>query len=289
MIINTQEEIYTNSLLALEGTKMEGYPIHNFIPDLDLGIQYIKLEKENEEALYQSGVKWPKIFHQDISLAGKENGIRIVQVFETDKKDIVQSRLNSILGKSKRIYARKCEIVELTDIKDFFIDNHIQKYVFSKLKYGLVYDGELVAAATFSKAKRVAAEYKGLNVWELVRYANLLNHTVVGGASKLFTHFTRNNNFDMVISYADRRYSAYKNTLYDNLGFEHSHDSLANYFYYRPETKILESRMKYQKNKLNALAGFNFDPSKTEYQNCLNNGLQKIWDCGNAVYVYFNV
>ena len=28
-----------------------------------------------------------------------------------------------------------------------------------------------------------------------------------------------------------------------------------------------------------------FDNSKTEVENCYNNGLRRIWDCGNLIFV----
>ena len=32
----------------------------------------------------------------------------------------------------------------------------------------------------------------------------------------------------------------------------------------------------------------NYDPNLTEYENMLNNGYDKIYDCGNLIYLYNN-
>ena len=38
------------------------------------------------------------------------------------------------------------------------------------------------------------------------------------------------------------------------------------------------------KHKLTKLFD-NFDNLKTEVENCYNNGLRRIWDCGNLIFV----
>lgn len=45
-----------------------------------------------------------------------------------------------------------------------------------------------------------------------------------------------------------------------------------------------ESRNKYQKHKLKNLLE-NFDPKLSEIENMVNNGFDRIWDCGNKVFV----
>jgi hypothetical protein len=119
--------------------------------------------------------------------------------------------------------------------------------------------------------------------WELIRYCNSLNTSVVGGASRLFKHFLRNHT-GSIIYYADRRHS--QGGLYENLGFEFSHNSDPNYYYYEnKQPYILESRQKYQKHKLPALLE-NFDQNQTESVNMYNHGYRKIYDCGNQVWVF---
>ena len=52
--------------------------------------------------------------------------------------------------------------------------------------------------------------------------------------------------------------------------------------------KILKKnfyRIKYQKHKLPRLLN-NFDPDLTEWENMKNNGFDRIWDCGNDVWVW---
>ena len=63
------------------------------------------------------------------------------------------------LGKTPtKIYARKCEIREITDnklVREFLDENHIQGFIGSKIRLGLFYENELVSLMMFGK-RRVA-------------------------------------------------------------------------------------------------------------------------------------
>lgn len=129
------------------------------------------------------------------------------------KKDIVQSRLKNLLHcqSMQRIYARKCVVrsVEHNVAVEFLDKNHMQGACQSKYQYGLYYNDELVSIMTFGKS-RFKKEF------ELTRFCNKLNVTVVGGASKLLRHFLQDHvEIEEIISYADRRLST--GNLYDKL------------------------------------------------------------------------
>jgi hypothetical protein len=129
---------------------------------------------------------------------------------------------------------------------------------------------------TFGKRK-----ITGKTKLELLRFCNKLNTQVIGGASKLFKHFVRNNEFEEIISYADRRWS--NGNLYEQLGFEFSHKSAPSYWYII--NGKLVHRSVYMKHKLPSLLK-DFDPNLTEWENMQMNGFDRIWDCGCLVYRY---
>ncbi len=198
--------------------------------------------------------------------------------YEINKKgDIVKSMISSRLGLNQKIYARKCVIKEVSskESKQFQIDNHIQGSAVSSINYGLYYEDELVALMTFAKS-RFNKKYD----WELVRYCNKLDLTVVGGASKLFNWFLKNND-GSIISYANRRYS--NGNLYHLLKFKLTDSTRPNYMYFR--NSVLLSRVKCQKHKLSKLLE-NFDEKMSEKENMKNNGYNRIYDCGNYVFVF---
>jgi very-short-patch-repair endonuclease len=212
----------------------------------------------------------------------KEHGVRLIRVFEDEykhKKEIVLSRLSSILGKSEnKIYARNCTIKEIDSetSRKFLESNHIQGNVNASVKYGLFHEEILVAVMTFSRPR-----YDKTSEWELIRFASILNTNVVGGASKLFSHFKKIVNPKSIVSYCDLRYGT--GVVYEKLGFTFSHQTNSNYFYYKGGMR--HSRVKFQKHKLEGLLEY-FDPLKSETENMSNNGYLKIHDSGNLVFRY---
>jgi hypothetical protein len=128
---------------------------------------------------------------------------------------------------------------------------------------------------TFGKGRNIM---NGSNYeWELLRFCNKINHTVIGGASKLFKHFINENNPNNIISYADIRWS--EGSLYDILGFNYVKTSQPNYFYII--NKKREHRYKFRKD---ILISEGFDSNKTEHEIMSERGYNRIYDCGNLVY-----
>ena len=60
--------------------------------------------------------------------------------------------------------------------------------------------------------------------------------------------------------------------------------SKPNYFYFKKDVLEIESRVKYQKHKLPNLLE-NFDSNLTEWENMQNNEFNRIFDCGNLVFI----
>ena len=115
-------------------------------------------------------------------------GIRLVQIFEdewNERQEQVKNKLAPILGvlKQPRVYARNTEVrtIGLEDYGAFYKDNHIQGCPRASISYGLFHDNELVAAMSFTV---------NYGYMELVRYAT--SKQVVGGFSKLVSHFKKN-------------------------------------------------------------------------------------------------
>jgi hypothetical protein len=215
-----------------------------------------------------------------------ENGIELVHILDYEwifKKPIIQSILINKLNKNtNNIYARKCELRVIKDtkeIKDFLNINHIQGYSHASINLGLYYNNKLVSVMTFAKNRFK----KQANEWEMVRFCNLLNTNIVGGASKLFKYFNINLNLDKlpIISFADRRF--FRGDLYQKLGFEFANNTKPSYIYWK-NNKVLH-RMSCQKHKLPKLLD-KFDITKSEYENMKENGWYRVWDSGNSKWIY---
>lgn len=247
-----------------------------YIPDLKLGFEIDGLAWHSELRHKDRN------YHLDKTNLCKDQDVRLVHIFDSEwenKGEIVKSRISNLLGKNKTIYARKCTIKELTTIQEstFFNLTHIQGTIGSTISYGLFLEDELVAAMSFGKSR-----YNKSAEWELLRYSNTLYTSVVGGASKLFKFFIKEKSPNSVISYSDIRWNT--GNVYLNLGFSYTHSSGPNYWYTK-NYRMLESRIKFQKHKLANILP-NFDRTLTEWENMQNNGYDRIWDCGNSVYLW---
>lgn len=247
------------------------------IPSRKIAIEYNGLAWHGE-----ANGKKDKHYHLNKTNLANQKGYRLIHIFSNEwetQKDLVKSRLKNLLGKSQKIAARKCKIqsVDKKTAQQFLTANHIQGSCFHKTAYGLYYDNELVNLMTFGRS-RFNKNYDQ----ELLRYANKQGFTIQGGASKLFKHFLKNHSTTSVISYCDLRWNTGK--LYENLGFEFIKNTDPNYWYV-VNNKFLENRVKYQKHKLPDILE-SFDSNLTEWENMITNGYDRVWDCGNGVWVY---
>lgn len=132
----------------------------------------------------------------------------------------LKSRICSKLGLTKRIHGRLTEVIQITrpQAVQFLNENHLTGGTKAKTYLGLQNkNGELVAVATFSKKRSLGkgSEYKSS---ELIRYANRLNETVVGGLDKLLQHFIKEHRPNDIMTYVDREQSS--GDAFLKLGFE---------------------------------------------------------------------
>jgi transposase len=242
-----------------------------FIPEKNIAIEYCGIYFHSETFGNKS-----KDYHHIKYDECKKQDIKLITIFDNEwqnKKDIVKSILKAKLGKTdRRIYARNTKFVELSykDIREFELENHIQGTRPASKYYGLLYNDELVMTISIGKSR-----YNKNFQYETIRMTTKKNTLVVGGVSKLY----KNMNVGSCITYTDNRYGEGKSYL--SAGFTLSHISKPNYFYFhKSNTNTLYSRNKFQKHKIPGV-----DINKSEYQNMLDLGYDRIWDCGNAVYV----
>ena len=279
--------VYENELLDFICSVYSGKVVHGdrtvlFPLELDIYLPEKKIAIEFD-GLYWHSEKRGKdeSYHLGKTEACERNGIRLLHIFEDEWKShrqIVEDRIRSILGVGQsRVFARKCELKEVPakESNAFLEKNHLQGGDNSSVRYGLYCDGELVSVMTFGKP-RFSKSYD----WELIRFASKCGLRVIGGASKLLSHFRRSHS-GSIVSYADRRYS--DGRLYEALGFRKAGVSKPNYWYVNGESRL--SRYACQKHRLPALLGDGFDERLSETDNMLANGYDKVHDCGNLVYV----
>ncbi len=254
-------------------TILNGYEIDIYIPDYKLAIEC------NGDYWYSESTGKDRNYHLNKTNKCLEKGIQLIHIFESswnEKKDIWISIINNKLGKSNKIFARKCILKEVIkdEEKEFINENHLQGFSGSSICYGLYYNNELVCLMSFGKP-RFSNKYD----WELIRLCTKIGFNVIGGASKLLKHFHKNNK-GSIISYSDRLYS--DGGIYKKLGFTFSHYSKPGYFYFKHGKSF--NRQLFMKHLLHSKLDI-FDESKTESENMRLNGFHKVWDCGQGVWV----
>lgn len=269
---NVEIEMHNRTIISNGNSELDIY-----IPNKQLAIEFDGLYWHSE------CIKSDKNYHLNKTKICEDQEIHLVHIFENEwlyKQDIVKSRIKNLLGiYDKTIGARQCKVTAVDSKTSllFLDENHIQGKAISKVNLGLFYQDELVSLMTFSKP-RFSKQYD----WELVRFCNKLGWHIPGAASKLLQQFEKHYKPASLVSYADRRWSYSKKNVYQTLGFTLSHRSTPNYWYWK--NTEFSSRIKYQKHKL-AMLLETFDPELSEIDNMLANGYNRIFDCGNLVYV----
>ena len=257
--------------------------------EIDIFIENKKIAIEYDSFYWHSQSHVGKKYHLDKTEACEKLGIKLVHVFEDEwvtKQNIVKSKLKNICGIStERVYARNCSVREIKpkEKNDFLNETHIQGADKSKIKLGLFHSDELVAVMTFCELRISLGAKKQDGVFELSRFAT--SKSVIGGAGKIFKHFTRTYQPKQVISYADRRFSCIGSTLYDKLGFEFDGNTSVNYWYFKNGYHQRFHRFNFRKSELSKKLK-SFDVSLTEYENMQLNGYDRIYDCGSLRYIW---
>lgn len=226
-------------------------------------------------------------YHLEKTKKTYEKNIKLIHIFGDElllKQDIVFSRLKHTLGLTiNKINGRECEIKEIsaTEKEEFMTRNHIQADTFSKINIGLFYDNQIVSAISFGKPRLALRQKQKFNEYELIRFANKINHQIVGGFSKLLKYFIKTYQPEKIISYADIRWSGLeKNNVYSKNGFKFAGITPPTYWYTKPKEHLKRyHRFNFRKDKL---IREGFDANKTEWEIMQNRGFDRIWDCGNT-------
>jgi len=261
---------------------LDGNEIDIYIPEKKLAIEFNGIYWHSE--LYKD-----KQYHLNKTKLCNEKGIKLIHVYEDDwnfKKNIIKSRLKNELGLTEqKIYARKTQIKEVDSktASAFLNKNHLQGKVNGSIRYGLYHNNDLVSLMTFSKKRKNLGQISTEGHFELLRFCNILNTSVIGGASKLFKHFLKEIKPTEVISYALVEWTnGSKDSLYDNLGFkEVGHTGLSYWWVVDGERK---NRFNYRKDKL-VIEGF--DSNKTEIEIMNSRGYYRLFGCGNFKFKYY--
>lgn len=245
---------------------------YNAVPDFLRGVSQIRPDFKLSDDIFleTDGLFWHSELHREKwhhfrrREVFEEHGKRLLQFRENEIRNqgpIVKSIIENILGKTpNRVYARSCDIEEISG-PEFFQVNHLMGYAPGK-QIGLVVEGELLSLLSYKVLR---------GEMHIVRFANRLGYSVIGGFSKLLNHATRTFK-GKIVNFVDLRYGTGKFLI--NLGFQLENITLG--WSWTDGNRVF--------NRLKCRA--NMDPrclSEREYANELR--WFKIYDAGQAKYV----
>jgi hypothetical protein len=276
-LYNHIKSLYTGKIIKNDRIILEGKEIDVYMPDLGIAFEFNGIYYHSELFIGKD-----RVLNKKNLLS--EKGISLINIWEDDwelKKEIIKSRISSVFGLTQKIYARKCYIREISgkEEKDFLLKNHIQGYIPSKIKIALIENGEIVSLMTFGGYRKALGKDRIEGEYELLRFCNKLNTSVIGGASKLFKFFIRKYSPEKVISYQNNSWST--GNLYSNLGFTQIGITDPNYYWAKGNVRF--NRFNFRKDKL---VSQGYDKNKTEWEIMTERGYYRIWDLGNVKWEY---
>lgn len=173
----------------------DGRELDVYIPSHRLAIEF------NGMYWHSHSVLQDKNYHLSKTELCEAKGIQLLHIWESEwmgRGDVWKSIIRTKLGLSNRIYARGCQLVDVStdQAKLFHNKNHLNGYAAASQHVGLEYEGELVMCMS------VGLSRFGENSTEIIRSSCVLNTVIVGGISRLLTYINAD-----VVYYADRRLS----------------------------------------------------------------------------------
>lgn len=266
-----------NELVYNNDKKLIKLELDVYLPNRNIAIEYNGSYWHSEEYI-------DKNYHLNKTKLCNEKNVDLIHIFDDEwinKKEIVKSIICNKLGIiTNKIFARKTELkqVSIKDTKLFLSENHIQGYVNDQIRIGLYNNDELISIMTFGSNRKVLGGHRTQGNYELLRFANKINVTVIGAFSKLLNYFKKNYEYNSILTYSDIRY--FNGDIYKNNGFTLKHISKPGYTYLINHKR--EHRFKYRKDRL---VKEGFDINKTEHEIMLSRGIYRVYDCGNKVWL----
>jgi hypothetical protein len=161
----------------------------------------------------------------------------------------------------------------------FLEEYHIQGKTNSTIYLGAFYENELVAVMLFLKEKQ--------NNWNLNRFATSDKYYIYGISGKMFKYFKENYVYNVIKSFADRRWTNnMHDNLYTKLGFQLTKILPPDYRYFNSKVDRYKRFHKFLFRKQILHKKYNLPLNMTESEMTEKLGYTKIYDCGLLKYEY---
>lgn len=253
------------TVLSSDRSNATGYELDVYIPSACFAIEYNGLYWHSE------GARKDRDYHNRKTESCRKEGISLLHVFQDewrDKREVVESMIINRLGLSKKVWARKCEIAEMSssESRSFFEENHIDGDVRGIVTYGLFFEGKAVSAIKLRRPH--SKRWSGF--LEIARYACIKGTDVVGGHSRLIKHVQKKHS-ERLISYVDARFGGTGRHC-EMSGMILDHVSKHSFWWTDREKRY---------NRLYCRAA----DGRSETEEASRRKLLKIWGCSNYVFV----
>lgn len=271
------EYIRTLNVEVIENDRQQisPYELDVFIPKYNIAIEFCGLFWHNE-------LHVDKNYHLSKLERCNKKQIRLITIFEDEwnnKQEIIKKLLAYLMNQTNApsVGARECSVTYLTSKqkKQFLETNHILGNGRSSYDIGLVdKENQIVACLSVLETKK-----------EIIINRFCTSKQVVGGFSKLLKVLEKDKKTSNkpIVTFADRRFS--EGQLYLKTGFELLYVVKPDYYYVHNSKRFhkFNFRHKALRKKLDK-----YDSSLSEVQNCYNNGIFRIWNCGLLKFVRQN-
>lgn len=236
------------------------FRVNNFVADFFL-LEYNLVIEADGLYWHSDKTGTSKEYHKNKKDVYKDSNYSSLFFRENEilfKRDIVQSIILNKVGKSNKIFARKCEVKNIDNkIASLFCEeNHLMSSGRGR-SFGLYLNNDLVAVMRTTKLGR------GIDI---SRFCCKKNYSVVGGFSKILSYIKKEIKPEFIQTFIDLRYGEGK--YLSSLGFIKETEHLSFIWHKKLEC---HHRMKF--------------PGDSGYEK----GYNKIWDCGQAKYVNYIV
>ena len=289
VFINYKSSAYEDELNKLfpggirrDRAVLRGYEIDLYFPEKHIGLEF------NDTYWHSDIMKEPK-YHQIKSTIAHKEGIRLIHIFEyewnnpVNRQILIDSIQKSLgIGEVTILGGRECEVAEVSyaEVKNFLEYNHLQGSVPSSHCIAIKHNSNIVGVMTFGTPRFSGVESD--RDYELLRLCYARGIIVQGGSEKLFHYFLSKYNPDKIISYCD--ISKFSGKVYTRLGFKFKELTTPNYKWISIQTGDILTRYQTQKHILlkKGLGRL----GDTEVEIMQNLGYYRVYDCGNAKYIW---
>jgi hypothetical protein len=213
--------IYTGEIIENTKSIISPYELDIFLPGEQIAIEF--------NGLYWHSDKYKdKLYHSRKYKMCLDRNIELIQVWQDDwlyKNQIIKSFIEEkILNNfNKIIPIELCDVklIESKDANNFLEKNHIKGKSKSKINIALIYKEEIISLMSLNRIKSKS--------YILNRYCNKLGYKINDSFLNLLNYFTKNFNFDEIVTYHDN--SLGFNNLYESIGFKKESEINIDYSY----------------------------------------------------------